>query len=174
MFFRQEVHFPQDEMQEISTRSPVLNVAMAEPTSSMTPMPSCPSMRPCSTSGTSPRRMCRSMPQMVVLCIRTMTSVLCCNRGSFFSGLLPDAVVHQCFHGRWFRRVSPADSAERLSRAGRARQTIARMASDDAGQPVLGAPVAEASGVSKTGGKVAALQSRGEFFFGRARGQGPI
>ena len=39
------------------------------------PTPSWPRMRPSVTAGTSPLRMCRSVPQIVVVSTRTMTSV---------------------------------------------------------------------------------------------------
>ena len=56
-------------MQEISTRSPGLNMVQPGPTLSTTPIPSCPRMRPGAQLGTSPFRMCRSVPQIVVLAI---------------------------------------------------------------------------------------------------------
>ena len=62
-------------MQEIRTRSPGLNAVTAAPTSSMTPTPSWPRMRPGSQVATSPLRMCRSVPQIVVLVILTIASV---------------------------------------------------------------------------------------------------
>ena len=62
-------------MQEISTRSPGLNAVTAGPTVSTTPTPSWPRMRPGWQVGTSPLRMCRSVPQIVVLVILTIASV---------------------------------------------------------------------------------------------------
>ena len=44
------------------------------PTLSTTPTPSWPRMRPGSQLGTSPLRICRSVPQIVVLVILTMAS----------------------------------------------------------------------------------------------------
>ena len=46
MPLRQYSHLPQDEMQEISTRSPGLKAVTPAPTLSMTPTPSWPRMRP--------------------------------------------------------------------------------------------------------------------------------
>jgi hypothetical protein len=66
---------PQEVMHEMRTRSPFLKLETAEPASSMTPSPSCPRMRPSVTVATSPFMMCRSVPQMVVLSIRTIASV---------------------------------------------------------------------------------------------------
>src|SRR5512133_2458591 len=80
--FLQGSHFPHDEMQEMRTRSPFLNVDTAGPVSSTTPTPSCPRMRPSVTVATSPFRMWRSVPQIVVLVTFTMASV-----GSFIAGL---------------------------------------------------------------------------------------
>ena len=62
-------------MQEISTRSPGLNAVTAGPTLSTMPTPSWPRMRPGWQVGTSPLRMCRSVPQIVVLHILTIASV---------------------------------------------------------------------------------------------------
>jgi len=62
-------------MQEISTRSPGLKVLTPAPTASMTPTPSWPSTVPGTQVGTSPLRMCRSVPQMVVFVILTTASV---------------------------------------------------------------------------------------------------
>lgn len=69
-------------MAEISTLSPTDSSETAAPTSSSIPMPSWPKILPLSTSGTWPRRMCRSVPQMVVVVMRTMASV-----GSWMVGL---------------------------------------------------------------------------------------
>ena len=63
------------------TLSPTASCVMPLPISVITPMPSCPSIRPISTSGTSPFKMCRSVPQMVVATIFTITSV-----GSLMTG----------------------------------------------------------------------------------------
>ena len=65
-------------MQEIITRSPFLNCETPFPTSSITPMPSCPRILPGIHVGTSPFRMCRSVPQIVVFTILT-TASLCCS-----------------------------------------------------------------------------------------------
>ena len=62
-------------MQEIKTRSLGLNEVTAEPICSTMPTPSWPKIRPNSQVGTSPLRMCRSVPQIVVLVIFTIASV---------------------------------------------------------------------------------------------------
>ena len=68
-------HFAHAVMQEIKTRSPLQNLLTPVPTSSTTPIPSCPRIRPSATEAKSPFRMCRSVPQIVVLVIRTTASV---------------------------------------------------------------------------------------------------
>src|SRR3954470_23619387 len=60
---------------EMMTRSPTLTLVHSGPTSVTTPTPSCPRIRPGSTAGTSPLRMCRSVPQIVVVSALTITSV---------------------------------------------------------------------------------------------------
>src|SRR5665647_649328 len=72
---RQYSHLPQALTQEISTWSPALNAVTAGPTFSMMPTPSWPRIEPGLQVGTSPLRMCRSVPQMVVLVILTIASV---------------------------------------------------------------------------------------------------
>src|SRR6478609_2056794 len=62
-------------MQETSTRSPRSSVVTALPVSTTVPTASWPRIVPGTTSGTSPLRMWRSVPQMVVESIFTMTSV---------------------------------------------------------------------------------------------------
>ena len=69
-------------MQEISTRSPGLKVVTPAPTASTTPTPSWPRIVPGLQVATSPLRMCRSVPQIVVLVIRTIASV-----GTWMAGL---------------------------------------------------------------------------------------
>ena len=66
---------PQEVMHETSTRSPGSIVVTAEPTSTMVPTASCPRIVPGLTSGTSPLRMCRSVPQIVAVSMRTIASV---------------------------------------------------------------------------------------------------
>ena len=68
-------------MQEMMTRSPTLTFVQPGPTSVTMPTPSWPRMRPSSTVGTSPLRMCRSVPQMVVASTLTIASV-----GSWMAG----------------------------------------------------------------------------------------
>src|SRR5471032_2616861 len=62
-------------MQEIRTVFPGLNDVTAVSIESITPTPSWPRMRPDVQLGTSPLRMCRSVPQIVVRVTRTMSSV---------------------------------------------------------------------------------------------------
>ncbi len=68
-------------MQEISTRSAGLNAVTPAPIDSMTPTPSWPRIRPGAQVATSPFRMCRSVPQIVVLVTRTMASPAACSTG---------------------------------------------------------------------------------------------
>ena len=68
-------------MHEASTRSPGRTVVTADPVATTVPTASCPSTRPSGTSGTSPLRMCRSVPQMVTASTRMIASV-----GSMISG----------------------------------------------------------------------------------------
>jgi hypothetical protein len=77
----QESQVPQAVMHETSTRSPGSKPRTAEPVCSITPMPSCPSVRPSQTLGTSPLRMCRSVPQIVAVVMRTMASVASSSSG---------------------------------------------------------------------------------------------
>lgn len=78
---RQYSHSPQRVMHETITRSPALTRVHSGPTRVTVPTPSWPRMRPGVTAGTSPLRMCRSVPQMVVVSILTIASV-----GSWISG----------------------------------------------------------------------------------------
>src|SRR5690606_29339475 len=73
--FLQYSHFPQEVTQEMMTLSPFLKLLTPSPTSYTLPPPSWPSTRPLVTAGTSTLRMCKSVPQMVVLVILTMASV---------------------------------------------------------------------------------------------------
>ena len=68
-------------MQETSTRSPAAIVVTAAPTSTTVPTASWPRIVPGFTSGTSPLRMCRSVPQIVDVSIRTIASVGCRSSG---------------------------------------------------------------------------------------------
>ena len=81
----QGAHRPQEVMHEMRTVSPLRMPVTADPISSTIPTPSCPRMRPSVTLGTSPLRMCRSVPQMVVVVIRTTASVAAVIRGFGFS-----------------------------------------------------------------------------------------
>src|SRR3984885_904612 len=62
-------------MHETSTRSPAWSVRTPLPTASTVPTASCPRIRPSVTAGTSPLRMCRLVPQIVVVSIWTIASV---------------------------------------------------------------------------------------------------
>ena len=73
--FRQYSHLPQEEMQETSMRSPVLNAVIPDPALCTIPTPSWPRIRPGSQVGTSPLRIWRSVPQIVVWVIFTIASV---------------------------------------------------------------------------------------------------
>ena len=62
-------------MHETRTRSPTFTFFTPVPTASTVPTASWPRMRPSVTSGTSPLRIWRSEPQIVVASTRTMASV---------------------------------------------------------------------------------------------------
>jgi len=66
----------------------------------MVPTPSWPRIRPSVTAGTSPLRMCRSVPQIVVVSTRTdhVGRVDDLGIGHFFPRLLFRSVVHQSLH----------------------------------------------------------------------------
>ncbi len=88
-------HEPHEVMQEMITRSPTASLLTAWPTSVIVPTPSCPRIRPSVTAGTSPLRMCRSVPQIVVVSTCTITSV-----GSMISG--SGASSHAFSPGPWY------------------------------------------------------------------------
>ena len=71
----QYVHRPQRLIAGTSTRSPAEKPVTAAPTSVTVPTASWPRTRPSVTASTSPWRMCRSVPQIVVVSTRTTTSV---------------------------------------------------------------------------------------------------
>ena len=62
-------------MQETSTRSPSARVVTAAPVATTIPTASWPRIVLGVTSATSPLRMCRSVPQIVELLMRTIASV---------------------------------------------------------------------------------------------------
>ena len=66
---------PHAEMHETSTRSPGLTFFTPAPTATTVPTASWPRIRPSVTAGTSPLRMCRSVPQIVTASTRTIASV---------------------------------------------------------------------------------------------------
>src|SRR5215467_6138672 len=68
-------------MHEARTRSPSTTPATPEPMSTTVPTASCPRIVPGGVSGTSPLRMCRSVPQIVTASTRMMAS-----RGSVIFG----------------------------------------------------------------------------------------
>src|SRR5262247_610992 len=69
-------------MQDTRTRSPSSTVVTAPPVSTIVPTASWPRIVPGSTSGTSPLRMWRSVPQIVAESIRTIASVSAISSGS--------------------------------------------------------------------------------------------
>src|SRR5665213_787435 len=73
--FLQYSQVPSEVIQEIITCSPFLKLRTPEPTSSITPTPSCPSVVPGLQEGVLPCRIPRSVPQIVVLIIFTRASV---------------------------------------------------------------------------------------------------
>ena len=87
-------------MHDTSTRSPTLTVLTPAPTASTVPTASWPRIRPSVTAGTSPLRMCRSVPQMVTASTRTIASVSLDDRGlrDVLPGLLAGSVVHERLH----------------------------------------------------------------------------
>src|ERR1700754_4958403 len=87
-------HLPQLVMAGTRTRSPTRRSVIADPTSVIVPTASWPRTRPLVTAGKSPLRMCRSVPQMVVVSTRTTTSVGSTNCGSGTS-------VHDIEPGPW-------------------------------------------------------------------------
>ena len=66
---------PHEVIAGTSTRSPSFSDDTAAPVSTTVPTASWPRMRPSVTAGTSPLRMCRSVPQIVVVSTLTITSV---------------------------------------------------------------------------------------------------
>ena len=82
-------------MQETSTRSPTASVVTAAPSSVIVPTASWPRIVPGFTAGTSPLRMCRSVPQIVEESMRTITSV-----GSWMTG--SGTVSHAFCAGPWY------------------------------------------------------------------------
>ena len=79
---------PQEVIAGTSTRSPSFSDDTAAPVSTTVPTASWPRIRPSVTAGTSPLRMCRSVPQIVVVSTLTITSV-----GSWMPG--SSAVSHE-------------------------------------------------------------------------------
>src|SRR6266704_1341028 len=81
-----------------STRSPTANPFTASPTSVTVPTASWPRMRPSVTAATSPWRICRSVPQIVVVSTLTTTSV-----GSLMAA---SGTSSQAFRpGPWYTRA---------------------------------------------------------------------
>jgi hypothetical protein len=70
------------------------------PAESMAPTPSWPRIRPGDAQvATSPLRICRSVPQIVVFVILTIASPGALGLGSILEGLLARALVDKRFHG---------------------------------------------------------------------------
>ena len=89
----------------------------ASPISTTVPTASWPRIVPGCTSGTSPLRMCRSVPQIVDESIRTIASVGYLDRriGHLVPGPLAGPVVDESFHGSSFR-LAPTLAARRPGR----------------------------------------------------------
>ena len=81
------------------TRSPTASCETPSPISVMTPMPSWPRIRPGSTSGTSPFRMCRSVPQIVGHLHDHVGRLLDLRIRDVFPAHLSRALVDECLHG---------------------------------------------------------------------------
>ena len=97
-------------MQDTSTRSPGRDPRTSSPISTISPTASWPSTVPGATSGTSPLRMCRSVPQIVTASTRTTASVgvLDVRVGDLVPRGLSGPVVDECLHGCSLRRMRPA------------------------------------------------------------------
>src|SRR5689334_9820732 len=91
-------HRPHLVMAGTSTRSPTLNPLTASPIAVTVPTASWPRMRPSVTAGTSPCRMCRSVPQIVVVSTLTTTSV-----GSLMAA--SGTSSHAFWPGPWYTRA---------------------------------------------------------------------
>src|SRR5690606_11127297 len=104
--FRQYAHRPHPEMQETRTRSPGTRSSMSEPVSTTMPTASWPRTRPGSTSGTSPARMCRSVPQMAAVVTWMITSPQIGDPGIGHGrpGLFSGPLIPQRLHGSSARR----------------------------------------------------------------------
>ena len=89
-------------MHETSTRSPGFTFLTPAPTDSTVPTASWPRIRPSVTAGTSPLRMCRSVPQIVDRVDPDDRVGVVDDRGvgDLLPGLLAGAVVHECLHLR--------------------------------------------------------------------------
>ena len=87
-------------MHDTRTRSPTASVVTAEPISTIVPTASCPRIVPAFTSGTSPLRMWRSVPQIVEESMRTIASVGSCSVGirDGVPAALARPVVDERFH----------------------------------------------------------------------------
>src|SRR5918997_2179152 len=81
----QNQQLPQKMLNGTITRSPTCRFCTEEPTSSTTPMNSCPNVCPIRVSGMSPWKRCRSEPQIAASCTRTIASLGCSMRGLSFS-----------------------------------------------------------------------------------------
>src|SRR3712207_4574132 len=78
-------HEPQKTLKGTITRSPTCRFCTDEPTSSTTPMNSCPNVCPIRVSGISPWYRCRSEPQIAASVTRTIASFGCSIPGLSFS-----------------------------------------------------------------------------------------
>ena len=78
---RQNLQAPHALTHDTRMRSPTLSLLTAPPTSAIVPTASCPRMRLSTIAGTSPLRMCRSVPQIVVVSTCTMASVSAASTG---------------------------------------------------------------------------------------------
>ena len=91
-----------------------LTVFTPAPTASTVPTASWPRIRPSVTAGTSPLRMCRSVPQIVTASTRTMASVssLIVGFGTSSHALLSGTVVDECTHGSLLEIVYALDGTD--------------------------------------------------------------
>lgn len=113
------------------TRSPLRKAVTLAPTSSTTPTPSCPTIRPGAQVGTSPFRICKSVPQIVVLVTPTIASVgaMIFGDGRCSTALLSQPMINKRFHRKtpiiqWKRRQATQAALLRCLNSARAPRQV--------------------------------------------------
>src|SRR3954469_8543340 len=105
---------PQETLNGTTTRSPGASSVTSLPTSSTTPIGSCPSTSPSSRNGPSTSYRCRSEPQMPLEVIRTITSV-----GSWIAGSGTVSTLTSRFPCQATAFIQPpSETADRFAAAG--------------------------------------------------------